>query len=501
MSTKIKLRGGRFNRRYPMLVITLLSLLGLVWLGQQPRDGLGVASFNVAPEVWVPYVPSDDILESTWFCPGVPATGETDVGGAVIVTNTSDQPTSARVTFLSDTAAARTKIVDVPAFDRVQVDVDAEQQGTFVATSVEILGGGGLVEQRAFYPASAGLGQSVTPCSINLSSEWYLAEGYTVDLAEQMLLLSNPSADQVVVDVSFHTASGMIEPSVYNGLPVQPYSVRVIDVGVEGGGARGEESVGVSVRAARGALMVGRSMTADDDRRGGTSISMAAPLLADRWWFADGVKSPQASERFSVLNPTDEAVTVLATFFLSDNVEDVAGEAVTSVIEVASRDVAVIDAGALAELPEGDHSAVFSTLDGRSIVVDRALTRVSPSGVKVTSIASGVPERRDGLAPMSWLVAAGPSVEVESGLVVVNLDDVDREVSLSTFGSNGLVAVEGSTQMRLPAASRIVVDLKETGVLGRPIAVESTGRLLVERRVPSSDAFSSAWAIAGMPCC
>ncbi|HAZ33490.1 MAG TPA: hypothetical protein DCY63_06585, partial [Acidimicrobiaceae bacterium] len=63
-----------------MLVITLSSLLGLVWLGQQPRDDLGVASFNVAPEVWVPYVPSDDILESTWFCPGVPATGETDVG-------------------------------------------------------------------------------------------------------------------------------------------------------------------------------------------------------------------------------------------------------------------------------------------------------------------------------------------------------------------------------------------------------------------------------------
>ena len=161
----------------------------------------------------------------------------------------------------------------------------------------------------------------------------------------------------------------------------------------------------------------------------------------------------------------------------------------------------MIDAGALAELSEGDHSAMFSTLDGRSIVVDRALTRVSPSGVKVTSIASGVPERRDGLAPTSWLVAAGPSVEVESGLVIVNLDDVDREVSLSTFGSNGLVAVEGSTQMMLPAASRIVVDLKETRVLGRPIAVESIGRLLVERRVPSSDAFSSAWAIAGMPCC
>mgnify|MGYP001458743392 CR=1 FL=1 len=170
-------------------------------------------------------------------------------------------------------------------------------------------------------------------------------------------------------------------------------------------------------------------------------------------------------------------------------------------MEIASNDVAVMDAGALAELPEGGHSAVFSTLDGRSIVVDRALTRVSPSGVKVTSIASGIPDRRDGLAPTSWLVAAGPSVEVESGLVIVNLDDEDREVSLSTYGSNGLVALDGFIKMMLPAASRIAVDLTETGVLGRPIAVESTGRLLVERRVPSADAFSSAWAISGMPCC
>ena len=501
MSSFSQRRVGRLNRRHPMLVLAVLAVLGLVWMSRQERGEISVASFNVAPEVWVPYVPEGDTLESTWFCPGVPASGETDIGGAVVITNTSEQPTSARVTFLSDLATARTQIVDIPAFDRVQVDVDAEQQGTFVATTVELLGGGGLVEQRAFYPTSSGLGQSVSACSTTLSAEWFLAEGYTVDSAEQVVLLTNPSADQVVVDVAFHTSAGLMEPSAYTGLPVNPYSVRVIDVGVEGGGARGEVAVGVSVRAARGALMVGRSMTANDDRRGGTSISLGAPILADRWWFADGVKGPEVSERFSVMNPTDDTVSVVATFFPSSTDDESLVAGVTATVDVGANDVEVIDAGALASLPEGDHSVVFSTLDGRSIVVDRALTRVSASGLKVTSVSPGVPERIDGLSPSAWLIAAAPSVETADGLVLLNLDDIDQLVTVSTFGSNGLSEVATLSSVDLPAASQITLDFTDLQTLGRPIVISSTGRLIVERRVPSGDSFSNAWAIAGMPCC
>ena len=501
MSSEAQRRARRLNRRHPMLVVMLLTTTALVWLARQDRGVVGVASFNVAPEVWVPYVPDGEMLESTWFCPGVPASGETDVGGAVVLTNTSDQSTAARVTFLSDLATARTKIVEIPAFDRVQVDVDAEQQGTFVATTVELLGGGGLVEQRAFYPTSSGLGQSVSACSTTLSSEWYLAEGYTVDLAEQFVLLSNPSADQVVVDVAFHTSAGLMEPSAYTGLPVNPYSVRVIDVGVEGGGARGEASVGVSVRAARGALMVGRSMTANDDRRGGSSVSTGAPLTADRWWFADGLKGPEVTERFSVMNPTDAAVSVIATFFPAGEIDETLTAGVSTTVDVPSDDVVVVDAGSLAELPEGSHSVVFSTLDGQSIVVDRALTRVSESGLKVTSVSPGVPERRDGLLPTAWLIPAAPSVEVSDGAVLLNLDDVEQEVTVSTYGSNGLVEVGSSSRFTVPAASQQLIDLTDIGLLGRPVVVSSSGRIIVERRVPSSDSFSNAWAIAGMPCC
>jgi len=116
-------------------------------------------------------------------------------------------------------------------------------------------------------------------------------------------------------------------------------------------------------------------------------------------------------------------------------------------------------------------------------------------------VSPGVPERQDGLLPTSWLIPAAPSVEVSGGAVLLNLDDVEQEVTVSTYGSNGLVEVGSSSRFTVPAASQRLIDLTDIGLLGRPVVISSSGRTIVERRVPSGDSFSNAWAIAGMPCC
>ena len=54
MSSEAQRRARRLNRRHPMLVVILLTTTALVWLARQDRGVVGVASFNVAPEVWVP---------------------------------------------------------------------------------------------------------------------------------------------------------------------------------------------------------------------------------------------------------------------------------------------------------------------------------------------------------------------------------------------------------------------------------------------------------------
>ncbi|MDA2945441.1 MAG: DUF5719 family protein [Actinomycetota bacterium] len=490
------MRRVTFTRRQPVLALLVLAVAVIIRVASSSPSG-DAAVFDLAPEPWIPEVPRTGLLESAWYCPGMPATGEPDVGGAVIISNPTETATQALVTFLSDSAPSIERVVDVESGGRVQVDVDAELSGTFVAVIVEILGGGGLVEQRAYHPSANGLGQSATPCATSMSSTWYLAEGYTVDAASDQVILSNPSADQVVVDVAFHTAQGTQRPAAFTGLPVPPRSVRVVDVAAPGAGARGESSVGVSVEAARGALVVGRALAVDDGLRGGRSVSLGSPRLSEQWWFADGDKGPAVSERYSIFNPTSEAVEVSGVFF----VEGLDTGSVTANVSVPAEQVVVIEAGSIAGLPEGAHSAVFSTLAGRSITVDRAVTRVGGGGLRVTSVASGVPVRRDGLLPTTWFLAAGPSVPLEGGLVVINLDNVPAQVTVSAIGSAGLVEVAGLTEVEIGAASTMVLDLVDPSVLSRPLQIVSTGRILVERRLPSSGLVGSSWAIAGPACC
>lgn len=119
----------------------------------------------------------------------------------------------------------------------------------------------------------------------------------------------------------------------------------------------------------------------------------------------------------------------------------------------------------------------------------------------MTSVASGVPVRRDGLLPTTWFLAAGPSVPLEGGLVVINLDNVPAQVTVSAIGSAGLVEVAGLTEVEIGAASTMVLDLVDPSVLSRPLQIVSTGRILVERRLPSSGLVGSSWAIAGPACC
>lgn len=490
------MRRPSFTRRQPVLIALLLALVGLVRVASSPIEG-SAAVFDSAPEPWVPQVPGGDLLESIWYCPGVPATGEPDVGGAVIISNPTASSTRALVTFLSDQVQAIERVFDIDAGGRVQVDVDAEMTGTFVAVTVEILGGGGLVEQRAYYPSASGLGQSATPCATGLSDSWFLAEGYTVDAATDQVILSNPSADQVVVDVAFHTAQGVQRPAAFTGLPIPPRAVRVVDVNAPGAGARGEASVGVSIDAARGALVVGRGLAVDDTLRGGRSVSLGSPVASDQWWFADGDKGPSVVERFSVFNTSDESVDVTAVFFVAGL--DLGSS--TATVTVPAQQVVTLDAGSIAALPEGAHSAVFSTLSGRTIVVDRALTRVAEGGTRATSVAAGIPVRLDGLLPTSWYLAAGSSVPVDDGLVVMNLDNVAATVTVRAIGSAGPVDVAGLTDIEIPPASTITLDLIDPSVLSRPIEIEASGRVLVERRLPSAGLVGNSWAIAGNACC
>ena len=158
------------------------------------------------------------------------------------------------MTLLNDEQATVSQDITVAPHDRTVLDLDAQLTGQIVSAVVEVDGGGAIVEQRAFDPA----GTAVSPCANSTSATWYLADGFTVGESRNQIVLTNPYDDAVIVDVGFATVDGSRTPSRYQGYPIEGHSVKIIDLGVSGEGAQGEEVLAVKVESTRGQLIVGR---------------------------------------------------------------------------------------------------------------------------------------------------------------------------------------------------------------------------------------------------
>ena len=258
----------------------------------------------------MPSAPPAGGLTQTWFCPGVPATGEEGVGGELVVANAGSTEISAAVTLLNDEQATVSQDITVAPHDRTVLDLDAQLTGQIVSAVVEVDGGGAIVEQRAFDPA----GTAVSPCANSTSATWYLADGFTVGESRNQIVLTNPYDDAVIVDVGFATVDGSRTPSRYQGFPIEGHSVKVIDLGVAGEGAQGEEVLAVKVESTRGQLIVGRLQHFASGGRLGFTMSLGAPALREQWWFAGGEKGSGIDERYSLFNPTGDDVSVDVVF-------------------------------------------------------------------------------------------------------------------------------------------------------------------------------------------
>ena len=75
-------------RRLPMLAVGAGALLVSVLVGRDtPDPATATFSETAASPGWMPSVPGEVGLSTTWFCPGVPANGEPGVGGEVVIAN------------------------------------------------------------------------------------------------------------------------------------------------------------------------------------------------------------------------------------------------------------------------------------------------------------------------------------------------------------------------------------------------------------------------------
>ncbi len=405
--------------------------------------------------------------------------------------NRSDRPLTARIAWLGEPGASIDETVTVEPFSRVVLDAGSRLTASFVGAVVEFDGGDGIAEQRAIHPA----GRPVVACATETSPNWYLAEGFTVGGSLNNLILTNPFDDAAIVNIAFATDDGARVPNLYQGIPVPPRSVRVIDLGAPGAGAQGEDRLAVRVESTRGQVVVARAQHFLAGGRLGYALALAAPALRDQWWFADGLKGAGVSERFSIYNPTDTSVEVDAIFLGVDAIADV------EPIEVPARQVVVFDPGLVATLPEGRHATVFSTRSDPSIVVERVLTRTD-DGRPVSSVLLGATPAPVG-EPVAgtWHLVAGPETAATEALVVFNPDNAPGTITVSSVGPDGIVAVPGLEEIEIGAAAIATIDLVADAAIGRELIVTSTGRIFVERSLPSGlgEGRTSSWLVPAGP--
>lgn len=503
------------RRSAPAAIVIVLSLIGLIIVGRDTTPA-APAFFSSSGGTWMPSVGASGALTGSWFCPGVPATGEDGVGGSVVVSNRDEGQLIGRYLILTDDGAVADREFSVAAWSQTRIDVDATipEPTAFASVVVEIEGGGGFVEQIAEHPA----GNSVDACSDETSTTWYLADGFTVDGSINTLVLTNPFDEPVVARLRFATEERESQPGQFQGFTVLPRTVRTIPIAELG--ARDEPVIAVAVEATAGRLVVARAQHYLGGGRSGYDVSLAAPELRDQWWFADGERGDGISETYSIYNPTSDDVEVTVFFGglpLDAGVEDLdpivvgprrvvvfdpyaerpvpgdaGGDAFTPVDEQENGEDTAQDEGddafvefatQVGEIPLGRHATVFSTLAQPSIVVERVLTRPAGDGV-ATSVVLGAPPRPDGFVARTWHMGIGPTEPTEDALVVYNIDQSEATVTIEAVGPAGPSVVPSLENIPLAPGSILTIDLVDPDVLGQELIVTSTSRVFVERSLP-----------------
>jgi hypothetical protein len=500
-------------------VLVVAGLAGIVVVGRDaPVRPTPV--FAAVPPPWIPAVDGPGSLTGTWFCPGVPASGEEGVGGEVIISNRESAQLDGRFVVLADSGVVAEQDFTVGEWSQTTIDVDAFVTTDFASVVVEIDGGRGFVEQRALHPA----GTSIAACSNDTSREWYLADGFTLDGSVETLILTNPFDEPVVANLRFSIEGDEREPSLFQGFTVAPRSVTTIPIAELG--ARDEPIIAVAIDTTFGRLVVGRSQHYTGGGRLGYDISLASPALRDQLWFVDGQRGEGISETYSIYNPTDDDIEVDVVFLglpIEANFGDV------DPIPVPARRVVVFDPYAepgadgssdetadgeadvdetgdgddpfvefeTGGIPEGRHSVVFSTLGAPAIVVERVLTRPTESALS-TTVLLGAPPRADSHVAQRWHLGVGPSEPTEQALVVYNVDQVDAEITIEAVGPAGPFVVPGLSSIPLGPGAVRAIDLVDPDVLGQELIVTSTSRVFIERLLPRGtdlDGRSSSWLL------
>jgi hypothetical protein len=463
---------------------------GVVLLSESQKDVAPQEVNNAVANVQkaFPHVASTRTISTSWYCPGVPLGGDAyvgnDYGGTISISNPTDTEVQGVVTRFGIEVEPEVVSIVVPPRDSLTYNFSQGARGAYVSALVELAGGkGASVEQRAIYPA----GESTQPCVNQPSPQWFFADGFTASDSKEDLLLTNPLPDATVINVRFVTKDGERQPSALQGYVLAPHSLRVLDIASQG--ARGEDLVGVELRAVSGTFVAARAQHYLGTGRLGYAVKLGAPEVATDWWLTTGDYRGKPNEQIIVFNPTQDEAKVVALF----SGEGGAGVAPLNLTVPAHRVVSLAMSN-IAGLTENRFTVSFSVLEGTGIVVEHVSTRQLEKSM-ATTVDLGVPFV---MAAKQWAIPSPIAPGTTDAIALTNVTALQASARIEGVGPAGALPIAGLDAIVVePGATRYVA-LPEGVVLGQ-LQVISTQDLVVMRSLPRTFGVKGRDLVSALP--
>ncbi len=442
------------------------------------------AAYGTNDQPPMPVAPSGTALTTSWFCPGVPAATDKSSGdGSVTVLNPTDTPMNGTITYFPGGAPSITGALTVAPRQQAVVVPRDTAPAAFTGVLVEVYGTNAVVSETS----STSAGWSTTPCSTTASGSWYLADGTTVVDSAYKLLVLNPFPDDAVVDFNFVGDDGPHSPSSLQGFVVKARSLQTVDVDKA---MQRDKLVSTTVHARDGRVVVAKFQTMGGPDRKGLVTTLGAPSAGSQFWFANGQKGDGLSERVILYNPGTVDSSADVTVFPAD---PKAGSPVPLKFTVPAGQRVEADISGTDGVPPGLHSIVVATDPDQPIVAERVLDLVGKARTAST-VQLGAR-----LAADRWYLPVSAPAGASDVASIVNVTGVDANVTVSTIGTAGDTPVAGLQQVLVPAGGTVQFPLQDHGASNQPVAIDSTGQVVVEQFVVPGGTSPGAASASGVP--
>jgi len=393
-------------------------------------------------------------VASAWACAGgTVGSGSDGVSASptYYLTNTTDHSVPGTMSSTVDVSTGHSppparQELSVPALGSIAVRPAPSLPSGAVASSFVLAGGGVGVTEVVAGPT----GWSRAPCASLTSPTWYFAGGSTSDNGSLELSMFNPTDAVTVVDVSFTTPTGVVDPANYQGLVIPAGQVLMENVGAY---VQDRPEIATIVQAVSGRLVADETQQWVAAPNRGLSVRLGSPAASETWQFAQTTDLPGSTVTFHLFNPGASATTALLTFHLTG------ASVVPMALTVPAQSIVDFVSSQASRVPAGRPYALTVTSGrGHGLVVARSVAEAGSASPATWGASSGtVTLGRRWLVPAPG-VAGAPGI---AGAAVTSLAVSDPGHRVAHV----VVSEVGNPKLRIP----LTIAGGTVAVLGPPV--------------------------------